>query len=370
MTTLLKHWQPRNLTSEAVTFPAEMYTSSDIFKLEKERIFGKAWYYVGNTSQLQGSGSYFTVEIAEQPLIILRNREEKLRAFFNVCSHRGAPLALGSGQCKSLVCMYHSWTFDLEGKLKASPEMDSAKGFDPDCHSLKAVKVDTWESFIFVNLDPNAESLASQLGDLPEKFKRYRLSEFSLVHSIDYEMEANWKLLTENSTESYHEPSVHALVPKFYEGLFTEAKQYYYFQYSPLIAELDENARAVLKPDGLNTDNLSEYESNGILITSLFPNFGMSVGPSFAVTYLIDPQGTAKTRVQQQWLVPNQEASLAPERMEAIIGFFDTIMKEDLDLLPHLQKRMQSLGFRPGRLSPSREMGTHLFQQLVMQYLT
>ena len=368
--TILNQSQPPNLTSDAVTFPSEMYTSANVFNLEKECIFGKAWYYVGNTSQLQCSGSYFTVEIAEQPLVILRNREGTLRAFFNICSHRGGPLALGSGQSNSLVCMYHSWTFDLEGNLKAAPEMESAQGFDPDCHGLKAVKVDTWESFIFVNLDPNSDSLASQLGDLPEKFKRYRLSEYKLVHSIDYEMAANWKLLTENSAESYHEPSVHSSVPRFYEGLFAEAKQNYYFQYSPLIAEIDESSLAILKPKGFSNENLSEVENNGVLITSFFPNFGMSVSPSFAVTYLIDPQGTAKTRVQQQWLVPNQESCLSPERMEGIIGFFDTVMKEDLDLLPLLQKRMQSLGFRPGRLSPSREMGTHLFQELVRKYLS
>lgn len=370
MITFLQQWQPLNLTSEAVTFPAEMYTSMDIYKLEQERIFGKVWYYVGNISQLQNPGSYFTVEIAEQPLIVLRNREGELRAFFNVCSHRAAPLALGSGQCNRLVCMYHAWTFDLEGNLKGAPEMDSAEGFDLDCYGLKAVKVDIWESFIFVNLDPNSESLAAQLGDLPEKFKRYRLHNWTIVHSVDYEMQANWKLLTENSAESYHEPSVHALVPKFYKGLLIEAKQFYYWQYSPLTAELDENARAVLKPEGLSHEGLSEDERNGISITSLFPNFGMSVGPSFAVTYLIDPQGPAKTRVRQQWLVPNQEAALSPERLDAMIGFFDGVMKEDLELLPHLQQRMQSLGFHPGRLSPSREMGTHLFQQLVMQYLT
>ncbi|MDX2243713.1 MAG: aromatic ring-hydroxylating dioxygenase subunit alpha [Leptolyngbyaceae cyanobacterium bins.302] len=370
MTTLLQQWQPLDLTSEAVTFPATMYTSPDVYKLEQECIFGKAWYYVGNTSQLQDPGSYFTIDIAEQPLIILRNRAGDLRAFFNICSHRAAPLALGSGQCNHLTCLYHAWTFDLEGNLRGAPEMDDAEGFDPACHSLRAVKVDTWESFIFVNLDLNAKPLATQLGDLPEKFKRYRLKDWVLVHSINYEMAANWKLLTENSAESYHEPSVHALVPKFYKGLRTEAKQFYYWQYSPMIAEMDAAARAVLKPEGLSLEGLSEDESNGVSITSLFPNFGMSVGPSFAVSYLIDPQGPAKTRVQQQWLVPNQSAALSAERLEAMIGFFDTVMKEDLDLLPHVQKRMQSSGFRPGRLSPSREMGTHLFQQLVMQHLT
>lgn len=205
----LQSWRSRSLTNEAVTLPAEMYYSPEIYRLEQQQVFGKYWYYVGHISQLDGPGSYFTVEIAEQPLVILQNKAGELRAFYNICSHRAGPIAVDSGKCQRLTCVYHAWSFDLEGKLRGMPDMENAVDFDLEDHALKAVKVDTWGPFIFVNLDPNSESLLTQLGELPELFKRYRLSEWKRAHSIDYWTDTNWKLYVENNTESYHEPSVH-----------------------------------------------------------------------------------------------------------------------------------------------------------------
>ena len=118
---ILRRWQPQALKNEATTFPAEMYTSQEVYQLEKTRVFGKSWYYVGHISQLHGPGSYFTVEIAEQPLVIVQTKTGEMRAFFNVCTHRAGPVALGSGKCQRLTCLYHAWSFNLEGKLRGIP---------------------------------------------------------------------------------------------------------------------------------------------------------------------------------------------------------------------------------------------------------
>lgn len=369
---LLQPWQPSNLTYEAVTLPSDFYTSGEIYNLEQERIFGRAWYYVGNMTQLKEAGSYFTVNIAEQPLIILRDRIGTLRAFFNVCPHRAAPLALGAGQCNKLTCLYHAWTFDLEGNLRGAPEMDTAEGFELADYALKSVKVDTWGPFIFVNLDPDAQSLAAQLSDLPEKLQRYRLNEWVELHSADYWVDANWKIFYENTTESYHEPNVHQSVPKFYTGIQAEAKDYYYLQYTPH-AGLDQDALSELMSnfpsDGPILEGLSEAELNGISILCLFPNFSWSLGAGFGTTYLIDPQGPSRTRIQVNWIAHAGAAKLL-ESVEPLVQSFEPILQEDLDLLPHIQQRVMSSGYRQGRLSPIREMGIHLFQQRVMQYLT
>ena len=209
---ILQSWQPRSLQHEAVTLPAEMYYSPEIYRLEQQQIFGKYWYYVGHISQLEGIGSFFTVDIAEQPLVILQDRAGELRAFYNICTHRAGPVAVGSGKCNRLTCLYHSWSFDLEGNLRGIPDMETAEDFDTAAHALQSVKVDIWESFIFVNLNPNSEPLLTQLGELPEMFKRYRLSEWKRVHSIDYWTDTNRKLYVENNAESYHEPSVHPIL--------------------------------------------------------------------------------------------------------------------------------------------------------------
>jgi phenylpropionate dioxygenase-like ring-hydroxylating dioxygenase large terminal subunit len=359
----LQTWQRRSLSSEAITLPAEMYSSPEIYRLEQERIFGKYWYYVGHVSQLDGPNSYFTVEIAEQPLVILQNKMGELRAFFNICTHRAGPVAIDSGKCSRLTCLYHAWSFDLEGNLRGIPDMEAAENFDLASHGLTAVKVDTWGPFIFVNLDPKSDPLAVQLGELPEMFKRYRLENWARVHSIDYWTDSNWKLYVENNAENYHEPTVHPILAKYYHHIKAEARYHYYLQYTPFVSrdELPSGKDPALYMDGLN-----EYEMAGVSTMSFFPNFAWIVAPTCAIIYLIDPQGPCRTRVRWDWLVPDTEAAKSPENLGPLIEFYDHIQQEDLQLLPEVQKRTQSLGYRQGRLSPTREMGTHLFQELVM----
>lgn len=357
-------WRPQSLSSEAVTLPAEMYDSPEVYRLEQEQIFGKYWYYVGHVSQLAGPGSYFTVDIAEQPLVILLDQAGKLKAFFNICTHRAGPVAMGEGKCQRLTCLYHAWSFDLDGNLRGIPDMDRAENFDRADHALKPVKVDTWGPFIFVNLDPDSDSLQVQLGELPELFQRYRLEDWARVHSVDYWTDTNWKLYVENNTESYHEPSVHPVLAKYYQGVKAEARYHYYLQYTPFVG--NDDLPASLNPE-LYTPGLNDYEMAGVSTMSFFPNFAWITSPTCAIIYLVDPQGPLKTRVRWDWLVPNTEAAKSPENLEPLIEFFDNIQKEDLNLLPEVQKRIRSMGYVQGRLSPTREVGTHLFQELIMK---
>jgi phenylpropionate dioxygenase-like ring-hydroxylating dioxygenase large terminal subunit len=361
----LKSWKPRSLKREATTLPAEMYSSPDIYRLEQEQIYGKYWYYVGHISQLQGPGSYFTVEIAEQPLIILQNRSGQLRAFYNICTHRAGPVALGSGKCNRLTCLYHAWSFDLDGNLRGIPDMDSAENFDLAAHALPSVKVDTWGPFIFVNLDPNSGTLQAQLGELPKLFQRYQFNNWARVHSVDYWTDTNWKLYVENNTESYHEPSVHPILAKYYQGVKAEARYHYYLQLTPLTVDSDYDLSR--QDPKLYAPGLTQEEMEWASTMSFFPNFAWILSPACAIIYLVDPQGPLRTRVRWDWLVPDTEAAKSPENLEPLIEFFDNIQKEDLKLLPEVQKRIQSMGYVQGRLSPTREVGTHLFQELVMQ---
>jgi choline monooxygenase len=359
----LRSWRQRSLQREATALPAEVYYSPEIYRLEQEQIFGKYWYYVGHVSQLEGANSYFTVDIAEQPLVILRNKEGELRAFYNICTHRAGPVAIGSGQCNRLTCLYHAWSFDLEGNLRGIPDMEMAEGFDVADHALTSVQVDIWESFIFVNLDRNCEPLQVQLGELPEMFKRYRLSDWRRVHSIDYWTDTNWKLYVENNTESYHEPSVHPILAKYYQSVEAEARHHYYLQYTPFVG--NDDLPISLDPD-LYIHGLNDREMAGVSTMSFFPNFAWIISPTCAIIYLIDPQGPKRTRIRWDWLVPDTEAATSAENLEPLIEFFDNIQKEDLDLLPAVQMRIQSMGYKQGRLSPTREVGTHLFQELIM----
>ncbi|PSB23073.1 hypothetical protein C7B76_01415 [filamentous cyanobacterium CCP2] len=366
--TFLLEWQPQPL-EQATTLPAEMYLDPAIYQLEKERIFGKTWYYVGHLNQLNGAGSYFTVDIAEQPLVILKNKAGELRAFFNICTHRGGPLATGSGNCNRLTCLYHAWSFDLDGNLRYAPDMESAHSFDSAAHSLTSVKVETWGPFIFVNLDPHAQPLATKLAELPEMFQRYQFTNLARVHTVDYNTEVNWKVFNEITVEGYHEPIVHqATLGHFQDcnGIVGEAKHYYYLQHSPLDFDYQLNSGF---ESGLYIDTLNQYEMEHFQIVCLFPNFTLIMSPNHCATFLIDPQGIKKTHVRLDLLVPDTEAAKSSKNLESLIQFYADLMQEDFDFVPTVQKRIQSLHYRPGRLSPKREMGVHLYQELVMKHI-
>lgn len=198
-------------------------------------------------------------------------------------------------------------------------------------------------------------------------FKRYRFIEWARVHSVDYYTDTNWKLYVENNVESYHEFSVHKSIAKYYKATSAEARHYYYLQYAPL--PHDDEVDSLMK-QGRCFEGLGEVELHGKSTMSFFPNFAWIIRPWIAIIYLIDPQGVSRTRVRWDWLVPNTDVAKSQENVEPLIEFFDNIQQEDLRLLPDIQKRIQSLGYRPGRLSPTREMGTHLFQELIMRSLT
>lgn len=371
----LQSWKNRP-ANQGLTFPALMYTSEEIYELEKELFFSRTWIYVGHKSQLQGNGSYITNSIAERPLIIVQDQEGTLRAFHNICTHRAAPVAVGSGSCNRFICPYHAWTFDLEGALRGAPNFEGYEGFDPTQFSLGAVAVDTWGPFIFVNLDPDPQPLASQLGELPEMFDGYQFSDWVRIKAIDYYTDTNWKLYVENNAENYHEPMVHKSSygkgevswNNSYHLIQCEARHFYYLQYSPYAPNSTEIVNG-FNP-GLAQSNLPPRLMKGTSVMSFWPNFAWISNPNLIVIYQIDPQAVDKTRIRWEWLVPNTPEALDPANLENLIASYDTVQQEDLDLLPEVQKGVESPGYRPGPLSPSREVGVHRFQELLMEYLT
>jgi choline monooxygenase len=194
---------------EAETMPSFVYTSPDFYQREVERIWHKIWNFIGSADQIRTNGDYFTLNFAGVPLVVLRDQDGVIRAFANTCRHRGSELLEGSGTCKAIVCPYHSWTYELNGKLRGAPEMDKTADFDKAKYGLIPIAVDTWANFLFINFDKNPEPLGKQLGTLPEKLAPYQLANMSLARRKTYEMDCNWKLFVENAKESYHIATVH-----------------------------------------------------------------------------------------------------------------------------------------------------------------
>jgi glycine betaine catabolism A len=170
----------------------------------------KKWMPVCREEDLPGVGSYVVKNIDSESVIIMRGTDLVVRAFHNTCRHRGSALLdCSSGSTDVLQCKYHSWTYDLGGKLVGAPYMEGIADFSPSNYGLLSVRLDTWQGFIFVNFDPNAPPLRESLGDLYTKLDRFRFGEFKRCARLTYDVKSNWKIIQENNLECYHCPTVH-----------------------------------------------------------------------------------------------------------------------------------------------------------------
>jgi phenylpropionate dioxygenase-like ring-hydroxylating dioxygenase large terminal subunit len=188
------------------TLPYRWYTDPRVAEIERDRIFRGTWQYAGHLGELDGPGSFFPTRTGGLPVVVTRPADDTLRAFVNVCRHRGALVATGAAKRGTLQCPYHAWTYGLDGALRAAPRSDLEPCFDKDALGLLPVSVDTWGPFVFVNSDPEAEPLAVALGDLPEVVAGHGLDIGALAfhRRYPYELNANWKIAVENYLECYH----------------------------------------------------------------------------------------------------------------------------------------------------------------------
>lgn len=196
---------------EAATFPPHYYTSPEIYELELERIFFKQWQCVGRVEDIPNVGDYMTRNIATEPIVIVRDADNEIRAHINFCRHRGCQIVEGDGNTKAFRCPYHGWMFGLDGQLRAAPEFRDTLDFDKADYPLYAVKTEVWQGFIFINLDTEAEPLGPQLTET-DKFglNLYDMENQVTTHRWEYTLDCNWKAYVENFHEEYHVPWVHA----------------------------------------------------------------------------------------------------------------------------------------------------------------
>ncbi|MCC7048970.1 MAG: aromatic ring-hydroxylating dioxygenase subunit alpha, partial [Alphaproteobacteria bacterium] len=196
---------------EAEPLPAHCYTERAFFDREVRSIFLKHWNFFGRADMLRKPGDYMAFDFVGIPVLLLRGRDDRVRAFYNFCRHRGTPLVTGEGSgLSTLLCPYHSWVYDLTGKLMSAPGMQAAKGFRTADYGLKPIRLETWQGFIFLNFDDKAGPLAEYLGaDFAEEFGSYNYADMVTVRRKEFDLACNWKAYVENAMEAYHVPTVH-----------------------------------------------------------------------------------------------------------------------------------------------------------------
>ena len=194
---------------EAETLPPDCYTSETFYRREVETIFLKVWNFIGREDRVPNAGDYVAFEFVGVPVVVVRDRDGKVRAFANSCRHRGAKVMQGEGNCTVMTCPYHSWTYALDGRLIGAMEMDETAGFERKKFGLVELRLETWAGFLFLNFDRDAAPLADWLGDLPDVLASYNLADMATTRRVEYDLACNWKIYVENAMESYHVPTVH-----------------------------------------------------------------------------------------------------------------------------------------------------------------
>ncbi|PWE34989.1 hypothetical protein DD563_02765 [Pelagicola sp. LXJ1103] len=206
---------------ESPTIPSRYYTDQKLYDQEIKHIHLKSWCYVGHICDVSETGMYFTDTIGGQPIVVVRGDDDVVRAFYNVCQHRGHELVQGAGRLKSkaLVCPYHAWMFRLDGTLHSARMTQEVKGFDKARFSLKGINIAFAGGLIFVNLDKDCKPFDEEMAGFAENFEKFRpeSKDFIVAERLNYDIKANWKLVYENFSEAYHIPIAHPQLSKVLE---------------------------------------------------------------------------------------------------------------------------------------------------------
>lgn len=334
-------------TKELVyTLPYNHYVDAGIFEEERKKIFFKSWILAGHTSQVEKEGDFFTFDVAGQPLIISRNKDGQLHAFYNICPHRGTKVERSEeGNKKVFMCSYHGWTFHLDGKLNKAPNFETTELGTHSC--MTQVKLEVYQSLIFINLDSEAPSFRESYTELVESLDRYTfLPSLKKVRTRKRIIQANWKAIVDNYLECDHCRIAHPAFSKTFDmkNYHIDLHDNYTCQYSGLV-------------------NGSTEEPARFFWT--WPNMMMSIYPGTGnmTTSQILPIAPDQSLAIYTYYFPSDQLS---EEEEELIKFVDQVREEDFELVELLQTGFDTQAFTRGVYSPS-EHGLHHFHKKVKE---
>ena len=340
----------------ATTLPQRYFISPEVFAEEQERIFSAHWVLVGHQGQVERAGDYFVQEVAGESLIIARDRAGTIRAFYNVCRHRGTRLCEEqSGHSSTIQCPYHAWTYGLDGRLVGAPHMDEVPEFDKTRYALHAVNLATWEGFIFVNLADDPISLEEWFTPLAGKFSDWNMPRLRSAKRVVYDVRANWKLMFENYSECYHCPGVHPMLSKVspYDSAEND------LTVGPFLGgfmKINKGKSLTMSGDAcaLRIEEKPDGEQEQVFYYSIFPNMLLSMHPEYVMVHQLWPQAPDRTLIICDWLFHPDAFGRPDFKPEDAIEFWDVTNKQDWHVCELSQQGIASRAYQPGPYS-SRE---------------
>ncbi len=377
-TPLVSEWRDDGV-ERSWTLPADWYTSRELFELEQRTLFRRVWTCVGRTEQVARPGDYFTCEVANEQVVVSRDRDGELRALSNICLHRAGPVAIGCGHRKAFQCPYHGWTYELDGRLRRCQGMEGTEGLDPEAMRLPEFRVESWGPLVWVTLEDSTPPLEEWLAQITPRAANYRLDELRYAGGRRWTIPCNWKLYVDNYMEGYHIPFIHpgltqALSPTVYTyELGTWSNEQYGAEPHPRgpgsrVAGLLGSVQALrqLKPP---MDGLDPTERNGYYFFWLFPHHTLNFTPDGFLLFSIRPLAPELTESTFTWWMPEPRSFEDTLLQAAIVNFGHLVNTEDFEICMHTQKGMRSSVYRQGRYSATQEKCLHHFHRLLVEHM-
>lgn len=335
----------------AYSLPSAFYTDPEVFEAERQSCLRDGWIFAGREEQVESVGTYRVLETANGSVILIRDEDRVLRAFANVCRHRGSALMEGEGRCRRIVCPYHAWSYHLDGRLAKAPDMEKAEGFDTRQHGLVSVRLVRWAGFVFLNFDEDAPSLKEHLGDLPDRMASHRLQEMHHCWSIELDCACNWKLILENAMETYHTGTVHRetvgaqtsrVVPTKGEWLCIQVLS------RRSIATLPDAPPSLPVIEGLDADAMQ-----GTYFTVIHPTCQLVMAQDCLWWLNVVPRAHNRSLLEIGGCFPRYSIELPDfsQRAQPYLDRWEAVGREDVGILEQQQTALGSVLHRPGRLS-------------------
>ncbi len=360
------------------SLPSVDYTSPDVYRLERERIFLRQWILAAREEDVPAPGDHVVLDLFGESILLVRNREGLLRAHYNVCRHRGARLCAGAGEtdwglkpnggvtANGLIrCPYHQWSYDLDGKLIAAPLVSEEGGFDKAAFGLHPVAVATWGGFVFLHLtpdDPSADpaTLDAQLADAKRRLANYPLERLRTARTIAYDVKANWKVILENYNECYHCPGVHPelceVVPEFRKngGIHLDWEAGIPHREGAWTYTASGTTTRAPFP-GLTEEEVLRHK--GELI---YPNLMFSVSADHCAAFVLRPQGPDRTLIECRFLFHEEEMARPGFDPADAVDFWHLVNRQDWFVCERVQAGMESRVHVHGYYAPLEDFSLHI----------
>ena len=338
---------------EGTTMPPEAYTSPALLEVEQRELFEKEWICVGRVEEVPQPGNYFTISVADEPLLVVRADADTIRVLSNVCRHKWSRIASGKGKVRRFVCPYHAWTYDLDGRLVHTRYMEGSRGFDASRVALPEIRSGIWRGFIYVNIDGDASPLDEHRAELDERVGDYHMESMQLMCGDEEVWATNWKLLFENFTDLYHvfhthRNSIGKYSPMEHFELETGGDA---FSFSGSRALAEAIAESPFEP---HHPELREEHRSYFSMIGVYPAQMLALAPDRVFYMCLIPEGVGHVRTK--WGVASYDQAMPRRTAEVIEALYRRINAEDRMRLESTHSSLRSRFAETGRISSYETM--------------